>query len=70
MLDLKFIRNNVEFLQEMLKNRGSEGALEEFEQLDAERSEYLTKVEALKHKRNNASAEVGRRKRNGEDASE
>ncbi len=68
MLDLKFIRNNIEFLQEMLKNRGSEGGLEEFEQLDAERSELLTKVETLKHKRNNASAEVGRRKRNGEDA--
>ncbi len=70
MLDLKFIRNNIEFLQEMLKNRGSEGALEEFEQLDAERSELLTKVEGLKHKRNNASAEVGKRKRNGEDASD
>ncbi len=68
MLDLKFIRNNIEFLQEMLKNRGSEGGLEEFEQLDAERSELLTKVETLKHKRNNASAEVGRRKRSGEDA--
>jgi seryl-tRNA synthetase len=70
MLDLKFIRNNIEFLQEMLKNRGAEGALEEFEQLDAERSELLTKVEALKHRRNHASAEVGKRKRSGEDASD
>lgn len=70
MLDLKFIRNNIEFLEEMLKNRGSEGALAEFEQFDAERSELLTKVETLKHKRNNASAEVGKRKRNGEDASD
>lgn len=70
MLDLKFIRNNIEFLQGMLANRGSEDCLEEFEQLDAERSELLTKVEGLKHKKNNASAEVGRRKRSGEDASE
>lgn len=68
MLDLKFIRNNIEFLQGMLANRGSEDCLEEFEQLDAERSELLTKVEGLKHKKNNASAEVGRRKRNGENA--
>jgi seryl-tRNA synthetase len=67
-LDLKFIRNNIEFLQGMLANRGSEDCLEEFEQLDAERSELLTKVEGLKHKKNNASAEVGRRKRNGENA--
>lgn len=70
MLDLKFIRNNIEFLQEMLENRGSEDCLQEFEQLDAERSELLTKVEVLKHKKNNASAEVGKRKRNGEDASD
>lgn len=70
MLDLKFIRNNIEFLQGMLANRGSEDCLEEFEQLDAERSELLTKVEGLKHKKNNASAEVGRRKRSGEDASD
>jgi len=68
MLDLKFIRNNIEFLQGVLENRGIEGGLEEFEQLDAERSELLTKVEILKHKRNNASAEVGKRKRNNENA--
>lgn len=62
MLELKFIRNNIEFLEEMLKNRGSSETLEEFEQIDAERRELLTKVETLKHKKNNASAEVARKK--------
>ncbi len=69
MLDLKYIRNNIEFLQEMLKNRNASVNLEEFEQLDAERRELLTEVDTLKHKRNNVSAEVGRMKREGQDAS-
>ena len=70
MLELKFIRNNIEFLEEMLKNRGSSETLEEFEQLDAERRELLTKVETLKHKKNNASAEVARKKQAKEDCSD
>ena len=69
MLDLRYIRNNIEFLQETLKNRGASVDLEEFEQLDAERREILTEVDTLKHKRNNASAEVGKLKREGQDAS-
>ena len=70
MLELKFIRNNIEFLEEMLKNRGSSETLEEFEQLDAERRELLTKVETLKHKKNNASAEVARKKHAKEDCND
>lgn len=70
MLELKFIRNNIEFLEEMLKNRGSSETLEEFEQLDAERRELLTKVETLKHKKNNASAEVARKKQAKEDCND
>lgn len=70
MLELKFIRNNIEFLEEMLRNRGSSETLEEFEQIDAERRDLLTKVETLKHKKNNASAEVARRKKDGLDCSE
>ncbi len=70
MLELKFIRNNIEFLEEMLKNRGSSETLEEFEQLDAERRELLTKVETLKHKKNNASAEVARKKHEKEDCND
>ncbi|MGL5049524.1 MAG: serine--tRNA ligase, partial [Fusobacteriaceae bacterium] len=70
MLDLRFIRDNIEFLQEMLANRGSNMSLEEFEQLDAERRDILTEVEALKYRRNNASTLVATKKKSGEDASE
>lgn len=70
MLDLRFIRENIEALQEMLVNRGSNIDLQEFVKLDAERREILTEVELLKNKRNTESAEVARRKKAGEDASE
>ncbi|MGL5377818.1 MAG: serine--tRNA ligase [Cetobacterium sp.] len=70
MLDLRFIRENIEMLQEMLVNRGSNIDLQEFVTLDAERREILTEVETLKNKRNTESAEVAKRKKAGEDASE
>ncbi|MGL5960958.1 MAG: serine--tRNA ligase [Cetobacterium sp.] len=70
MLDLRFIRENIEMLQEMLVNRGSNINLQEFVTLDAERREILTEVETLKNKRNTESAEVAKRKKAGEDASE
>ncbi|MGL4641886.1 MAG: serine--tRNA ligase [Cetobacterium sp.] len=70
MLDLRFIRENIDTLQEMLVNRGSNIDLQEFVTLDTERREILSEVETLKNKRNTESAEVARRKKAGEDASE
>lgn len=70
MLDLRFIRENIDMLQEMLVNRGSNINLQEFVKLDTERREILSQVEMLKNKRNTESAEVARRKKAGEDASE
>lgn len=69
MLDLRFIRENIDMLQEMLVNRGSNIDLQEFVKLDTERREILSQVEMLKNKRNTESAEVARRKKAGEDAS-
>ncbi|MCS5421677.1 MULTISPECIES: serine--tRNA ligase [Psychrilyobacter] len=69
MLDLKYIRNNIEFLKGILANRNAKIDLDRFEQLDEERRELLSEVETLKYKRNNASQEVGKLKRAGEDAS-
>ncbi|MGL4402946.1 MAG: serine--tRNA ligase [Fusobacteriaceae bacterium] len=68
MLDLRFIRDNIEYLQEMLAKRGNNFPLEEFEQLDAERRDILTEVEALRGKRNTVSAQVAQMKKTGEDA--
>ncbi|MGL4980434.1 MAG: serine--tRNA ligase [Fusobacteriaceae bacterium] len=69
MLDLRFIRDNIEYLQEMLAKRGNNFCLEEFEQLDAERRDILTEVEALRGKRNIVSAQVAQMKKSGEDTS-
>lgn len=69
MLDLKYIRNNIEFLKGILVNRNANIDLDRFEKLDEERRELLSEVETLKYQRNNASQEVGKLKRAGEDAS-
>lgn len=68
MLDLRFMRENIEFLEDMLAKRGSNMSLDEFQQLDAERREILTEVEALRGKRNIVSAEIAKMKKNKEDA--
>lgn len=70
MLDLRFIRENIDKVQEMLKNRGSDIDLQEFVKLDSERRGLLSEVEILKNKRNTESAEIARRKKAKEDASE
>ncbi len=70
MLDLKFMRENKEQVEEWLKNRGSDLTLDEFSKLDEERREILGEVEALKNKRNSESAEIAKLKKAKEDASE
>lgn len=69
MLDLKFIRDNIEFLEDMLEKRNSKIDLDEFQQVDAERRNKLRETESLKHKLNIISQEVGRGKREGRDVS-
>ena len=70
MLDLKFMRENKEQVEEWLRNRGSDLTLDEFTKLDEERRAILGEVEALKSKRNSESAEIARLKKAKEDASE
>ncbi len=70
MLDLKFMRENKELIEEMLRNRNSDLTLDEFVKLDEERRELLSEVEALKNKRNVESMEIAKLKKAKEDASE
>ncbi|MDP0488481.1 MAG: serine--tRNA ligase, partial [Fusobacterium sp. JB020] len=70
MLDLKFMRENKEKLEEMLKNRNSNLTLDEFIALDEERRKLLTEVETLKNRRNKESMEIAKLKKAKEDASE
>ena len=68
MLDAKFVRDNLEAVQTALRNRGLALDLQDFLAADASRRRLLSEVEQLKHRRNTLSEEVGRRKRQGQDA--
>lgn len=70
MLDLKFVRDNTEKVEQMLKNRHAKVDLVEFKQLDADRRTLIQEVEADKSQRNTVSAEISQMKRNGEDATD
>ena len=69
MLDVKFIRQNIEEVKEKLVTRGvNVSVLNEFVELDKERREHLVQVETLKKNRNDVSQEIATLKRNKENA--
>lgn len=68
MLDIKFVRENAEKVQEALKNRGNAMTLDGFFSLEKERREILGEVEALKSKRNTVSQQISTMKKNKENA--
>ncbi|MBP2641302.1 MAG: serS [Firmicutes bacterium] len=68
MLDIKFVRDNPQIVEQALQKRGAKISLEPFLELEKERRDLLSAVEALKNKRNTASQEVSRKKRAGENA--
>src|SRR5512139_2674401 len=68
MLDAKMVRENLRAVQVRLRDRGLMLDFGEFLAADERRSRVLTEVEQLKHRRNTASEEVGRRKKTGQDA--
>ena len=68
MLDLKFVRQNQEKVEEALRKRRAEVDLSTFSRLDEERRSLLVESEDLKHRRNTLSQEVGKLKKAGQDA--
>lgn len=66
MLDIKFVRDNPEKVQEALKNRGNAMTLDGFLALEKERRDILGEVEALKSKRNKVSQQISMMKKNKE----
>ena len=69
MLDIKFLRQNVDLVRRKMRERGQEIDLDAFTGLDATRRDILQEVEALRNERNQASREIGERKKLKEDAS-
>ncbi len=70
MLDLKFIRDNLETVQKAIKDRGIDVELDKITSLDQKRREILGQVEKLRNTRNVVSEEIGRLKQSGQDAEE
>jgi len=68
MLDLKFIRANLEAIKQMIKDRGYDLDMSEFETLDQQRRQRLTVLEELRHTRNRVSDEIAAIKKSGGDA--
>ncbi len=69
MLDIRFVRENMETVAQVLRNRHMDMDLKPFIQLDEKRRHILRQVEELKHQRNVASDEISQLKREKRDAS-
>lgn len=70
MLDIKFVRDNMEKVLEMLKNRNNPMNLDDFCDLEKRRRAIIGETEALKGQRNNVSkqiSEMKKRKENTDD---
>ena len=70
MLDLKYVRENIDAVQENLNRRHTTGDLDSFVKFYDERREVIQQVEQLKAVRNAVTAEISQLKRNKENADE
>jgi seryl-tRNA synthetase len=72
MLDLNFVRANLEIVEAKLRARGMdpEALLGNFRELDQERRSRITQAETLQAQRNKLSQEVARGRKAGADASQ
>ncbi|OGU27245.1 MAG: serine--tRNA ligase [Ignavibacteria bacterium GWA2_54_16] len=70
MLDLKFIRDNAELVQRGAEAKGMTIDIPTILSLDEQRRKLIQEGEALKAKRNEVSAQIGKAKKSGGDASD
>jgi seryl-tRNA synthetase len=70
MHDLNTFRNHLEGIRDRLATRGYSLDVAAFEELDARRRQLLTESERIKAERNQASAEIGKSRKAGEDTTE
>lgn len=69
MLDIKYLRANLEEVKTKLSSRGEDlSEFDKFEGLDQKRRELISETEVLKSKRNEASAQIAVLKREKKDA--
>ncbi len=69
MLDLGYVREHLDAVEKMARDRGIALDLAPFREIDAERRALITGAEKLKAERNKASEEIAKLKKAGQDAS-
>jgi seryl-tRNA synthetase len=69
MLDLAFVRDNLELVKQRMRDRGLPDILGDFETLDRERRKFLVEAESRKARRNKVSDEIAALKKRKQDAS-
>jgi seryl-tRNA synthetase len=69
MLDIKYLRQNIDFVRGKMDERGQKIDFDRFISLDAKRRDILGAVETLRNERNSVSKQVGELKKKKEDAS-
>ena len=68
MLDIKFVREHLDEVRQMLKNRNNPLNLDDFAELEQKRRSLLQDTENLKSQRNAVSKEISVMKKNKENA--
>jgi seryl-tRNA synthetase len=68
MLEIKFVRQNLDKVQKMLSERGEAADLEAFKKIDTNRRSVLLEIEELRHRRNVVTEQIARMKKEGADA--
>ena len=70
MLDIKFIRNNVDKVKKAIELKNDQADIDKLIALDTEKRSVMTRVEELKHQRNTVSEQIAIMKKEKQDASE
>lgn len=69
MLDVRYLRQNIELVRKKMEDRGQKIDFDRFLGLDTKRRDILQSVETLRNERNSVSKQVGELKKKKEDAS-
>ncbi len=67
MLDIKFVRENLENVEHAVSRRGADADFKSFSEDEKKRRGILQKIEKMRNERNSASEEIARMKKAGED---
>ncbi|PIE61326.1 MAG: serine--tRNA ligase [Desulfobacterales bacterium] len=68
MLDIKLIKNDLDFVKKGMEKRGAQIDFSNFLENEKKRKELLLEIETLRHQRNTVSDEIAKTKKSGQDA--